>query len=34
MDASYAEIMAVLQDYFDGFYASYVDKLKRVFQHN
>ncbi len=31
MDASYAEIMAGLQDYFDGFYASDVDKLKGVF---
>ncbi len=31
MDASYAEIMAVLQDYFDGFYAGDVDKLKGVF---
>ena len=31
MDASYGEILAVLQDYFDGFYASDVDKLKGVF---
>ena len=31
MDASYAEIVTLLQDYFDGFYASDVDKLKRVF---
>ncbi len=31
MDASYGEIVAVLQDYFDGFYASDVDKLKGVF---
>ena len=34
MDASYAEIVAVLQDYFDGFYASDVDKLKGVFHPN
>ena len=31
MDASYAEIVTLLQAYFDGFYASDVDKLKRVF---
>ncbi len=31
MDASYGEILAVLKDYFDGFYAGDVDKLKRVF---
>ncbi len=34
MDASYGEILAVLQDYFDGFYASDVDKLKGVFHPN
>ncbi len=34
MDASYAEIAKLLQDYFDGFYASDVDKLKRVFHPN
>ena len=34
MDASYAEIVTVLQDYFDGFYASDVDKLKGVFHPN
>ncbi len=34
MDASYAEIVAVLQDYFDGFYAGDVDKLKGVFHPN
>ena len=34
MDASYAEIVTLLQDYFDGFYASDVDKLKRVFHPN
>ena len=28
MDASYAEIVKVLRDYFDGFYASDVEKLK------
>ncbi len=31
MDTSYAEIEKVLRDYFDGFYASDVDKLKGVF---
>jgi hypothetical protein len=31
MDASYAEIVKLLQDYFDGFYASDVDTLKGVF---
>ncbi len=34
MDASYAEIVEVLQDYFDGFYASDVAKLKGVFHPN
>ena len=34
MDASYAEIEMVLRDYFDGFYASDVDKLKEVFHPN
>ncbi len=34
MDASYAEIVTVLQDYFDGFYASDVEKLKGVFHPN
>lgn len=34
MDTSYTEIVKVLQDYFDGFYASDVDKLKRVFHPN
>lgn len=34
MDASYAEIVKVLQDYFDGFYASDVEKLKGVFHPN
>ena len=28
MDGSYTEIVKVLQDYFDGFYASDVQKLK------
>ena len=34
MDTSYAEIEKVLRDYFDGFYASDVDKLKGVFHPN
>ena len=34
MDASYSEIVKVLEDYFDGFYASDVDKLKGVFHPN
>ena len=34
MDTSYAEIENVLRDYFDGFYASDVDKLKSVFHPN
>ncbi len=34
MDTSYAEIMKVLQDYFDGFYASDVEKLKGGFHPN
>ncbi len=31
MDASYGEIVKLLEDYFDGFYAGDVDKLKGVF---
>ena len=34
MDTSYTEIVKVLQDYFDGFYASDVEKLKGVFHPN
>jgi hypothetical protein len=34
MDTSYTEIVQVLQDYFDGFYASDVEKLKGVFHPN
>ena len=34
MDGSYTEIVKVLQDYFDGFYASDVEKLKGVFFPN
>ena len=34
MDASYGEIVELLQDYFDGFYASDVDRLKGVFHPN
>ncbi len=34
MDTSYTEIAEVLQDYFDGFYASDVKKLKGVFHPN
>jgi hypothetical protein len=34
MDTSYSEIVQVLQDYFDGFYASDVAKLKGVFHPN
>jgi 4-oxalocrotonate tautomerase len=34
MDKSYSEIVQVLQDYFDGFYASDVAKLKGVFHPN
>ena len=34
MDQSYGEIMEVLGDYFDGFYASDIDKLRSVFHPN